>query len=92
MGFIDVKNKKGTGDKTPPAGYTSWLDFWERKKGRKADMCESMWCKGSPDVGGHVIKAGEGGKEYILPLCCSCNNKPEYETFKAWDTDLIPVQ
>ena len=31
MSFIDVKNKKGTSDKTPPQGYSSWLEFWEKK-------------------------------------------------------------
>ncbi len=35
MALVKVKNKKGTGDKTPPTGYTSWLDFWEEKKGKK---------------------------------------------------------
>lgn len=89
---IKVKNKNGTGDKNPPSGYTSWLDFWERKKGKKADQCENMSCSGNPDVGGHVIKSGEGGKEYILPLCYSCNNKPDGEEFDAWDTDLISVK
>ena len=92
MAFIDVRNKRGTADKVPPAGYVSWLDFWEKKKGRKANQCEVMFCKGPPDVGGHVIKSGEGNKEYILPMCHSCNNKPEDETFKAWKTDLVPVQ
>ena len=91
MSFIDVKNKKGTASKTPPAGYDSWLDFWEKKKGKKATTCEVLWCKGQPDLGGHVIKAGEGSKEYILPMCSSCNNKPEDQVFKAWDTDLVPV-
>ena len=92
MAFIDVKNKKGTADKKPPVGYDSWLDFWEKKKGKKATQCEVMSCKGSSDLGGHVIKAGEGSKEYILPVCSACNNKPEDEVFKAWDTDLVPVQ
>jgi len=91
MSFIDVKNKKGTSDKTAPAGYASWLDFWEKKKGTKATKCEVMGCARTPDLGGHVIKTGEGGKEYILPMCYSCNNKPEGEAFKAWDTDLVPV-
>lgn len=27
-----AKNKKGAADKKPPAGYASWLDFWEKKK------------------------------------------------------------
>jgi len=92
MTLIDVKNKKGTANKAPPAGYGSWLDFWERKKGTKATKCEVFLCNGSPDLGGHVIRAGEGSKEYILPMCDSCNNKPENEVFKAWDSDLVPVQ
>jgi hypothetical protein len=91
MGFIDVKIKKGTANNNPPAGYTSWLDFWEKNKGKKATVCEEMLCSGSPDVGGHVIKAGEVGKEYILPLCHEHNNKPENEVFRAWLYDLIPV-
>lgn len=92
MSFINIKNKKGTAGKTPPADYSSWLDFWEKKKRKKANQCEVMLCKSSPDLGGHVIKAGEGNKEYILPLCSACNNKPEDEVFKAWDSDLVPVQ
>jgi len=91
MTFIDVKNKKGTADKTPPTSYLSWLDFWEKKKGKKATKCEALLCSGKPDVGGHVIKVGEGGKEYILPLCFGHNNKSENEIFQAWDGDLIPV-
>lgn len=91
MGYIDVKNKKGTSGKTPPSGYTSWLDFWEKKKGRKATNCEVKSCNGNADLGGHVIKSGEGGKEYILPMCYSCNNKPDDEVFQAWESDLVPV-
>lgn len=92
MSFIDVKNKKGTADKTPPSGYTSWLDFWEKKKGKKADTCEVQGCSGNPDLGGHVIKSGEGSKEYILPMCSKCNNKPDDEVFQAWESDLISVK
>ena len=92
MSFIDVKNKKGTSGKIPPDGYKSWLEFWEGKKGKKATTCEVLHCSGSPQVGGHVIKSGEGGKEYILPMCSSCNNKPEHEIFKAWESDLVPVK
>lgn len=91
MNFIDVKNKKGTSDKTPPTGYSSWLGFWEAKKGKKANKCEVLHCSGKPDVGGHVIKVGEGGKEYILPICYGCNNKPDNEVFRAWEGDLVSV-
>ncbi|MCE7579437.1 hypothetical protein LZS94_18130 [Aliivibrio fischeri] len=92
MSFIDVKNKNGTADKNPPAGYKSWLDFWESKKGKKATTCEVLTCSGGPDVGGHVIKSGKGNKEYILPICYSCNNKPDDSVFKAWENDLESVK
>ncbi len=91
MSFIDVKNKKGTADKSPP-GYSSWLEFWEDKKGKKADTCEVSGCTDDPDVGGHVIKVGKGGKEYILPICYTCNNKPGDEVFQAWENDLVSVK
>ena len=92
MSFIDVKNKKGTSDKNPPAEYSSWLDFWEKKKKIQATECEVYNCSGNADLGGHVIKYGGGGKEYILPMCYSCNNRPEDEVFKAWEDDLVSVQ
>ena len=92
MPRIKVKNKNGTADKKAPSGYDSWLDFWEDKKDKKADQCENMDCTGKPDVGGHVIKSGKGGKEYILPLCYTCNNKPDGEEFEAWDSDLVSVK
>lgn len=91
MSFIDVKNKKGTADNDPPSDYTSRLDFWVMKKGRRATICEAMSCNGDADAGGHIIKSGGRGKEYILPLCYSCNNKPEDEVFKAWESDLVSV-
>ena len=92
MTYIDVKNKKGTAHKDPPEGYSSWVDFWEKKKRRKATQCEVMLCSGLRDLGGHVIKAGQGSQEYILPMCYSCNNKPENEVLKAWESDLVPVR
>jgi len=91
MAGIDVTNKMGTGDKMPPYGYASWLDFWEKKKGKKATGCKVMDCGGTADLGGHVIKAGEGNREYILPMCHSCNNKPDDEVFKAQEDDLVSV-
>lgn len=89
MRYINVKNKKGTSSKTPPTGYTSWLDYWEKKKGKKATICEARNCSNNPDVGGHVIKAGQGGKEYILPICYSHNNQSESYIYEAWESDLV---
>jgi hypothetical protein len=92
MAYITVRNKKGTADDKPPAGFSSWLDFWEKKRGVRAMKCEGMPCTGKAEVGGHVLKAEEGGKDHILPLCYEHNNKPESETYRAWENDLIPVE
>jgi len=92
MTFIKVKNKNGTAKKNPPPSYSSWLNFWETEKGKKATTCEARSCSGTPDVGGHVIKSGEGGKEYILPICYSCNNRPDNEEYQAWESDLVSVK
>lgn len=92
MGYLAIKNKKGTADKTPPTDASSWLDFWEKKKGKKANICEVKGCMEDPEVGGHVIKSGEGSKEYILPMCYGCNNKPDDESFQVWEIDLISVK
>ena len=91
MSFIEVRNKKGTSNHNTPYGYTSWLDFWEKKQGKKASSCEVLHCNGKAEVGGHVYKVRESSKEYILPMCYDCNNKPDGETFKAWESDLVPV-
>ena len=91
MAYIKVRNKKGTSSKTPPSGYSSWLEYWEHKKGEKARGCKARGCNGSADVGGHVIKSGHGGKEYILPICNSCNALSEREEYTAWEGDLVPV-
>ncbi|ADV86433.1 hypothetical protein VVMO6_01411 [Vibrio vulnificus MO6-24/O] len=39
-----------------------------------------------------MIKSGEGSKEYILPICYSCNNKPDDSVFKAWENDLVSIK
>lgn len=91
MAYIDVANKGEAVEQTPPAGYASWLDFWEKRKRKKAGNCEVSGCGGPAEVGGHVIKAGKGKKEFILPLCKNCNNKPEGEIFQAWESDLVAL-
>lgn len=91
MAYVKVKNKIGTSRNVPPNGFNSWLEYWEKKKGKTATQCEVNGCGARNPIGGHVYKAGEGGKEYILPICKTCNNKPDDEEFEAWDTDLVSV-
>ena len=92
MAFIEVKNKKGTGGKKPPQGYTSWLDFWEQKKDKKATVCEATSCTKVAKAGGHVFKVGQPAKEYILPLCDDHNHPSREEAFKALEEDLVQVK
>ena len=35
MSFIEVKNKRGTSDRKPTDGSSSWLEFWKTNKARK---------------------------------------------------------
>ncbi len=91
MGYVKVRNKKGTGRRVPPRGYRTWLEYWEKKKGQKAKGCMAYGCNGPADVGGHVIRSGRGGKEYILPICRVHNNMPEYEEYTVWEAHLVPV-
>ena len=91
MSLIKLKNKKGTSNKNPPSNCSSWLDFWEKQKDQKVTTCQVHNCNGNSDVGGHVIKTGEGSKEYILPMCYRCNNKPDGEVFEGSDSDLVSV-
>ena len=91
MRYIDVRNKKETSNKALPSGYSSWLDYWEKKKGRKANMCGVINCTGTPVVGGCVVETGLRAKEYILPMCANCRGKKEQETFGAWKSDLEPL-
>ncbi len=93
MPWTIVRNKKGSAQDRPPSGFSSWLEYWESKKG-KATRCEiysTHGCSNKADLGGHVYKTGESWKVFIIPMCTACNNQPENEDLKAMDSDLIPV-
>jgi hypothetical protein len=76
---ILVKNINGTANRIPPVGYSSWLDFWEKKTGLKATKCNNVACSTTKDlVGAHVIKVNSvDQKWYIVPLCKACNAKTD---------------
>lgn len=52
-----VKNVNGSGRFSAPAGYRSWLDYWEKKTDSKAIFCSASNCFGGNLVGAHVQKA-----------------------------------
>ncbi len=85
----NVKNLNGTSNNRVPCGYTSWLDFWEKKSGKKARECAC--CYKNAEVGAHVQKANSDDRSwYIVPLCCHCNCISSSEEFTVYDI-LIPV-
>ena len=53
--MIKVKNLNGTSDNRVPSGYSSWLEYWEKKTGKKAGECGH--CPERAYVGAHVQKA-----------------------------------
>ena len=84
-----VKNVNGSGRFDPPAGYSSWLHYWEVKTGRKVSFCTTSDCWFMDLVGAHVQKANSDDKAwYIVPLCNSCNHRTD--TFEVTET-LVPV-
>ncbi len=85
-----VKNLSGTTGKTLPKGYTSWLDFWEKKKGKNSFYCRKILCNQIAEVGGHVIIKNTTNKEYIVPICKSCNNTYDHEFYVA-ESDLVEI-
>ena len=92
MAYIDIKNKKETSNKIPPTRYSSWLDFWKRRKGLHVTNCEVRSCIENAEVGGHVTIVGERTGEYILPVCYKHHTTSEDEIFEAWESDLITVK
>lgn len=77
--MIKVKNLIGTSKEkyaTPPKGYSSWLDYWEKKSEKVSMFCECKECFELAKVGAHVIEDNsECRKWYIVPLCNKCNKK-----------------
>lgn len=70
MSIQTVHNINGTADNNPPAGYSSWKDFWEKKSGLSANYCHKVGCVGTDRiVGAHVQIEGYGYSWYIVPLC-----------------------
>ncbi len=85
----NVKNLNGTSDNRVPSGYSSWLEYWEKKTGKRAGECGH--CTAKAEVGAHVQKADSYDRSwYIVPLCYACNQKPSTEEFMVYE-ELVPV-
>lgn len=96
---LKVQNIAGTGSNARP--ISSWLEYWEKVTGRKADHCMAYEERpfGQPNlvypcsnktnlVGGHVMKVNSDDRRwYILPICTSHNQQAN--DYWAREEDLV---
>ena len=69
---MKVRNLEGTAGK--PCKCGSWLKHWEKFGKIRAIFCSTITCTILATVGAHVKKTeGVDTKEYIIPLCATCN-------------------
>ncbi len=81
----------------PPYPYTSWLKYWEAKKGFVLDPNKWYNCPACGNAfqrknfdGCHVQKYGSTDRKwYIIPLCDSCNQSTGI--LEVDETLLVPV-
>lgn len=89
---LKLKNVNGSSRFSSPAGYNTWLDYWEAKSGKNASRCSATDCHQSGRwnlVGAHVQKVySYDNSWYIVPLCRGCNTRTD--EFYV-DETLVPV-
>lgn len=88
---VSLNNAHGSSrNETSPDGG-SWREFWEhRNKNGWPKKC--ICCGENPaTLGGHVTIVGQGQKQYIVPMCPDCNNKPRAEFRNIDKSWLVPV-
>jgi hypothetical protein len=90
MSYI-VKNVNGSSKRaTLPTGYSSWIDFWEKKSGKIARTCKRIFCEEPATDGTHVQVEGHGNYWYIVPLCHADNMSSSDVSFTI-EGPLVPV-
>ena len=58
------------GYRPAPAGYCSWIDYWERATGLTADLCHVINCTSEATDGAHVqLDNSYDDRWYIVPMC-----------------------
>lgn len=85
-----VKNVNGSSRFSAPAGYDSWIEYWEAQTKEKASSCGATDCSNKKDLEGcHVQKVlGNDQHYYITPLCSACNKRTD--EFYV-NSELVPV-
>jgi hypothetical protein len=90
--MIAVHNLNNTGNKNPPAGYSSWRLWWQTQTGKMFCLCSRVGCNNFADVGAHVQKEGSADKSwYIVPLCTACNNISSKEAFLVDAENMVSL-
>lgn len=70
------KNKNGTSDRSCYCG--TWKQHWiNYSKKNWPLICSVKGCSNSAEVGAHVYNTNISKKEYIVPMCKSCNRLTE---------------
>ena len=75
-----------------PAGYGSWLNYWERKKKKTAEVCQKNGCKETDNLeGGHVYLVGDEETVYLVPICCKHNHYTLTDEYEVPEDMLLEV-
>lgn len=92
-GVITVKHMENTAEYTP-RDYHTWKEYWEAKmepqkfpQREERCACCLKFTKPEDFVGAHIEEVDDPEKQYIYPLCNSCNDRygkgkdesPEFE-------------
>lgn len=73
----------------PPAGYSDWLDVWQRSVGKKNVKCAHEICNRDATHGALATRAFSSDKTaYIYPACETCRRRTE---MLYVDGPLVPV-
>lgn len=90
LNMIKVKNVQG--HYIVPAGYESWLNYWEKKKNKTAEVCQKNGCKETEKLeGGHVNIVGEEETVYLVPICHKHNHYTLTDEYEVQEDMLLKV-
>lgn len=96
-GVITVKHMENTSQYSP-CKYNTWKEYWEAKMEpqkfpQRGEICHCCGKLTFPDdfVGAHIEEVNDTNKQYIYPLCKSCNDRygkgkeesPKFEVKKS---------
>ena len=94
MTKVTVKNIH-SGDRTPPSGYSSWLNYWKAQKNYSSAhtvYCANLDCKQEAKHGGHVKRVySTDNSWYIVPLCVRCNEDKD-KIFEVDSNSMVSVR